>query len=84
MCLAIPGLVTEILRDSGLRTGLVDFGGVRRNVCLEYLPETQIGDFVLVHVGFAISLIDKEEAARSIAMLKESGELDAELNGTNT
>lgn len=78
MCLAVPGKVIEIDGDGELRMGRVDFSGVQRQVCLAYVPEVQVGDYVLVHVGFAISRIDEEAAHETLAALKEMGEL-AEL-----
>lgn len=81
MCLAIPGEVMELSERDGLRFGKVRFGGVVREVCMEYEPSAGIGDFVLVHVGFAISTIDRAEAARAWALLEEIGQLD-ELEGT--
>ncbi|GAA4077305.1 HypC/HybG/HupF family hydrogenase formation chaperone [Actinomadura miaoliensis] len=69
MCLGIPGRVVEIL-DADPRMGVVDFDGVRREVCLAYAPEAGLGDFVIVHVGFAISTVDEEEAARTLAVLR--------------
>jgi hydrogenase expression/formation protein HypC len=59
MCLAIPGKVIETFDKSGMRMGKVQFGGIVREACLEYVPETQVGEYVLVHVGFAISRIDE-------------------------
>ena len=63
MCLAIPGKVLETFERHGLRTAKVQFGGIVREACLEYVPETQVGEYVLVHVGFAISRVDEAEAA---------------------
>jgi hydrogenase expression/formation protein HypC len=80
MCLAIPGRVIEVFDDRGLRMGRVDFGGTVRRACLEQLPEAGVGDWVLVHVGFALSRIDPEEAERTyrlLAELEQLGELDA-------
>ena len=79
MCLAIPGKILEFHDSNGIRMGKVDFGGVARGVCLEYLPEAGLGDFVMVHVGFAISKVDEEEAARTFKYLEEMDEL-AELS----
>lgn len=78
MCLAIPGKIVSIVVDEnfGFSSGKVDFGGIRREVCLSYLPEAQIGDYVLVHVGFALTIIDKEEAARVYEFLSSLGQLD--------
>jgi hydrogenase expression/formation protein HypC len=77
MCLAIPGRILEISIDAtGVRMARTDFGGVVKQVCLEYTPEVGPGDYVLVHVGFALSKVDQEEAARTYAALKELGQLD--------
>jgi hydrogenase expression/formation protein HypC len=75
MCLAVPGKVVEIMGDGELRMGKVDFAGVQRQACLAYVPEVQLGDYVLVHVGFAISRIDEEQAMETFAALREIGEL---------
>ncbi|MEP6993981.1 MAG: HypC/HybG/HupF family hydrogenase formation chaperone [Acidobacteriota bacterium] len=82
MCLAIPGEILEVRDVKGLKFAKVRFGGITRDVCLEYVPEAMPGDFVAVHVGFAISKIDPEEAARSYRILEElgqTGELTADL-----
>ena len=77
MCLGIPGRVLEVHDDRGLAMGLVDFGGVRREVCLAYIAdEVQPGDYALVHVGFAISRIDEAEAKRTFEALQEMSLLD--------
>jgi hydrogenase expression/formation protein HypC len=78
MCLAVPGKVIEIDGEGELRMGRVDFSGVQRRACLAYVPEVAVGDYVLVHVGFAISRIDEEAAHQTLAALREMGEL-AEL-----
>ena len=78
MCLAIPGKVIEVFEDHGLRMGRVDFGGTVKKACLAQLPEAGVGDYVLVHVGFALSLVDPEEAERTYRLLEELGFL-AEL-----
>ena len=75
MCLGIPGKVIEIRDDSGLPMGKVDFGGVRKDACLAYIPEIELGDYVIVHVGFAISKVDEEEALRTLEMLSAMGGL---------
>ncbi|MCZ7531043.1 MAG: HypC/HybG/HupF family hydrogenase formation chaperone [Acidimicrobiia bacterium] len=72
MCLGIPGRVIERHDDDALPMGVVDFGGVRRDVCLAYTPEVAIDDFVIVHVGFAISVVDEVEAERTYALLSEA------------
>ena len=79
MCLGVPGRVTAIVENAlGMTMGTVDFGGIRKEVCLAYVPEVKVGDFVVVHVGFAISRVDEAEAAKVFELLKEMGEL-AEL-----
>jgi hydrogenase expression/formation protein HypC len=75
MCLAIPGKVLEVFDDRGVRMGRADFGGTVRKVCLESLPEAGLGDYVLVHVGFALSKVDPEEAERTYRFLEELGQL---------
>jgi hydrogenase expression/formation protein HypC len=75
MCLGIPGKVVEINDDGPLRMARVDFGGVRKEACLAYVPEVQLGDYVIVHVGFAISQLDEEEARKTLEMLRA---IDAE------
>jgi len=70
MCLGIPGRVTGVSVGGGLRMATVDFGGVRREVCLEYTPEAVVGDYVIVHVGFAISLVDAAEAERTLEVIR--------------
>jgi hydrogenase expression/formation protein HypC len=75
MCLAIPGKVIETFDQAGLLMGKIQFGGIEREACLEYVPETQIGDYVLVHVGFAISRIDEAEAERTYQALRDLDQL---------
>lgn len=75
MCLAIPGKVTETFARSGMRMGRVQFGGINREACLEYVPETVPGDYVLVHVGFAISRVDEQEAEQTYRALAELNQL---------
>ena len=74
MCLAIPGRVEEVSSVEGLRTGKVRFGGLVRTVILEHAPEADVGKWVLVHVGVAISVMDEEEAKRTYALLESLGE----------
>jgi hydrogenase expression/formation protein HypC len=78
MCLAIPGEVIDVFDEQGMRFGRVRFGGVEREVCLQYVPTVEPGEFVLVHVGFAIGAIDREAAARAWAVLEELGEVEGE------
>lgn len=76
MCLAIPGKVLDITQDSaGLRMGRTNFGGIVKKICLEYTPEARVGDFVLVHVGFALNTINEEEALRTYKLLEEMNQL---------
>lgn len=75
MCLAVPGRLVEIQGDGDLRMGRIDFGGVVRQACLAYLPEAESGDYVLVHVGFAISRIDEQAAQETLEALRQIGEL---------
>ena len=75
MCLGIPGKVIEIDDSGPLRMAKVDFGGVRKEACLAYTPEVVIGDYVIVHVGFAISTVDESEAMQTFEYLKQMGEL---------
>ena len=77
MCLAIPGKITSMQGDDPLfRTGKVDFGGVLKEVSLAYVPEGKIGDYVIVHAGFALSKVDEDEAAKVFEYLKQMQELD--------
>jgi hydrogenase expression/formation protein HypC len=71
MCLAIPGRVVEIYREHDLLMGKVDFGGVTQRACLEHVAETSVGDYVLVHVGFALARLDPVEAQRTLELLRE-------------
>ena len=79
MCLAVPGKVLEIRRETSPVMGVVSFGGVKKEVCLEWLPEAQVGDYVVVHVGFAISRMDEVEALETLQILKEMGDLADEF-----
>ena len=83
MCLAIPGKIIELHQSNGVRMAGVEFGGIRREACLEYLPEASVGDFVMVHVGFAISKVNEEEAARTYQYLEQMDQL-AELSATES
>ncbi|HEV2399299.1 MAG TPA: HypC/HybG/HupF family hydrogenase formation chaperone [Candidatus Sulfotelmatobacter sp.] len=81
MCLAVPGKVVEIMDagDIAFRRAKVDFGGIKKEISLAYTPEAEIGKYVLVHVGFAISVIDEEEAQRVFEYLKQMGDIEEEL-----
>lgn len=80
MCLAIPGKVAQIEVKDGIRMGRVLFGGIARQACLDFVPEAKDGDYVMVHVGFAISVVDKDEAERTYALLESMGVLADELS----
>lgn len=76
MCLGIPGKIIQFLDEPGLRMAEVDFGGVIRKVCIETLPDAKIGDYTIVHAGFAISLLNEEEANETLSILKDLGEVE--------
>jgi hydrogenase expression/formation protein HypC len=76
MCLAVPGKVVETYREHDVLMGKVDFGGVSRRVCLEHVPEVRPEEYVLVHVGFALSRIDEDEARRVFEFLEQMDQLD--------
>lgn len=71
MCLAVPGKILEIYQANGLLMGKVDFGGVVREACLAYVPEAKVGDYTIIHVGFALNLIDENEARATLDLLGE-------------
>lgn len=75
MCLAVPGKIISVSGEEIARQARVDFGGVIKEISLAYVPEAEVGAYVLVHVGFAISMVDEEEAAKVFGYLKEMGEL---------
>jgi hydrogenase expression/formation protein HypC len=79
MCLAVPGKILELFQEEGVRMARVEFGGVVRNACMEYLPEAAVGDYVIVHVGFAISKVDEEEAQRTYQLLAAMEKSSEEL-----
>ena len=80
MCLAVPGKLTDIYEKDSLRMAKIDFGGISKEICLEYTPEAKVGDYALIHVGFAISLMDEDEAQETLSLLREISELEDELN----
>lgn len=81
MCLGVPGKVTEIYEAGGMRMGKVDFGGIVKEACLAYVPEVEVGDYTIIHVGFAISKLDEESALESLALFRKMGLLEEELGG---
>ncbi len=76
MCLAVPGKIVETWEAAGFRMGKVDYGGVVKEACLAYVPEAKVGDYAIVHVGFALSVLDEEEALKTLALLREIGALE--------
>ncbi len=83
MCLGVPGKIIEKYENSGLRMARVDFGGVSREVCLDYVPEAQVGQYCLIHVGFAISLLNEDEALQTLDLLRQIGVIAEELGNTS-
>jgi hydrogenase expression/formation protein HypC len=79
MCLAVPGRVLSVHEESGTTMAQVDFGGVRKKVCLAYLPETQVDEYVIVHVGFAIQRLDEEAAQETLRTFERLGILEEEF-----
>ncbi|TDU88586.1 hydrogenase maturation protein HypC [Kribbella voronezhensis] len=79
MCLAVPGRVVEIRDEDDTRMGKVDFGGVIKDVCLAYLPDLQVGEYTIVHVGFALQRLDEESAMQSLALYRSLGALEEEF-----
>jgi hydrogenase expression/formation protein HypC len=84
MCLGIPGKVVEIWEEAGTRMATVDFGGTTKTVCLAYLPDMRIGEYTIVHAGFAIALLDEESANETLKMFADLGVLEEELAGEQT
>lgn len=82
MCLGVPGRVMQIYEADGVRMGKLDFSGVVKAVCLEYLPEIAEGEYAIVHVGFAITRVDEQAAQETLQLLHEIGAVDEELNAT--
>jgi hydrogenase expression/formation protein HypC len=79
MCLAIPGRVEEIIPEGDLLIGRINFGGILKRVCLDYVPEIQVGDYAIVHVGFAITRVDAESAEKTLEVFRQMGALQEEL-----
>jgi hydrogenase expression/formation protein HypC len=80
MCLGIPGKIIEIYESNGLQMGIIDFGGVTREACLAYVPEAKIGDYTIIHVGFALNVISEDEAQETLELLRQMADLQAELD----
>ena len=79
MCLAVPGKIVEITESDGLQMAKVDFGGIFREACLDYVPEARVGDYCIIHVGFAISLLSEKEAMETLDLLKQITDMEEEL-----
>jgi hydrogenase expression/formation protein HypC len=79
MCLGVPGKIVDIYERNGLQMGKIDFGGVLREACLAYVPEAQVGQYAVIHVGFALNLLDEQEAQETLALLKEIVDLGEEI-----
>jgi hydrogenase expression/formation protein HypC len=79
MCLAVPGKIVEIKESDGLQMAKVDFGGIFREACLDYVPEAKVGDYCIIHVGFAISLLSEKEAMETLDLLRQITNFEEEL-----
>ena len=80
MCLGIPGKITEIYEKDSLKMAKIDFGGIVKEACLAYTPEAKVGEYALIHVGFAISLMDEEEAQETLKLIREVADFDNEIS----
>jgi hydrogenase expression/formation protein HypC len=83
MCLAVPGKIVEITEQEGLKMAKVDFGGIFREACLDYVPEAVVGDYCIIHVGFAISLLSEAEALETLDLLRQITDLGEEIGPEN-
>jgi hydrogenase expression/formation protein HypC len=79
MCLGIPGQVKEVYEENGVLMGRADFGGIMKEICLAYVPEIQVGEYTIVHVGFGISILDEQSAQESLALFRQMGALEENL-----
>ena len=79
MCLGVPGKIVETYEKGGLQMAKVDFGGVFREACLNYIPEAKVGEYCIIHVGFAISLLSESEAMETLELLKQIGSFEEEI-----
>ncbi|MBK8783894.1 MAG: HypC/HybG/HupF family hydrogenase formation chaperone [Anaerolineales bacterium] len=84
MCLGIPGKIVERFEKNGLQMARVDIGGISREACLDYVPEAQIGEYCIIHVGFAISLLSESEAMETLELLRQIGAIEEELGPETT
>ena len=81
MCLGIPAKVIELYEEKGLKMARVDFGGVVKEACMEYLPEVKLGDYTIVHVGFGLSILDEQEALETMELLRQIDAQGSEIPG---
>ena len=79
MCLGIPGKIIDIYEANGLSMGKIDFGGVTREACLAYVPEARVGDYTLIHVGFALNVISEQEAQETLDLLQQIADIETEI-----
>jgi hydrogenase expression/formation protein HypC len=79
MCLGIPAKVTELYETNGMKMAKVDFGGVIKEACMEYLPEVKVGDYTIIHVGFGLSILDEQEAFETMELLKQIDAIGDEI-----
>lgn len=79
MCLGVPGKIVEVFENNGLKMAKVDFGGIFREACLDYVPDAKMGEYCLIHVGFAISVLSEAEAMETLDLLKQISALEEEL-----
>jgi hydrogenase expression/formation protein HypC len=80
MCLGIPAKVIELYETNGMKMAKVDFGGILKEACMEYLPEIKVGDYTIVHVGFGLSILDEQEAMETMELLRQIEAVDEEIN----
>ena len=79
MCLGVPGKIVDVYESNGLQMAKVDFGGILREACLSYVPEAQVGEYCIIHVGFAISLLSEKDAMETLELLRQMGSFEEEL-----
>jgi hydrogenase expression/formation protein HypC len=84
MCLGIPAKIIDIYEANGLRMGKMDFGGVTREACLQYVPEARVGDYALIHVGFALNLVSEEEALETLDLLRQIASVEDEIKASGS
>ncbi|MCL4271425.1 MAG: HypC/HybG/HupF family hydrogenase formation chaperone [Anaerolineales bacterium] len=79
MCLGVPGKIVDVYENNGLKMAKVDFGGIFREACLSYVPEAKAGDYCVIHVGFAISILSEKDALETLELLRQMGSIEEEL-----